>query len=248
MRYYSKQLDSIKAQAVAKLGRRLTDMENARGFTLQDSRPTIDRARAMGRKAVPAAPESWADRERAKLAREKREAKLAKLPRNERLLAYLDEMAEREVKSEGEHPRLEAVLVMRDRIKFDPSREQAALDLAILAVEQHGAGMNEDVADELYEELLVQEQLHIAGLKASKVQRQQELLAELAALDADAARLPSDENRWNLVQAMIQHGPGLPAAEFEAVKAADTPEARSAVVARLAPQIAAYEATLGDAA
>lgn len=245
MRFQSKQYEAIKAQAVAKLGRRLTDMENARGFTLQDSRSSLERAKAMGRKPVPAAPESWADKERARLARDKQEAKLAKLPRNERLLAYMDEMADRETEPDADHPRLESILTIRDRIRFDPSREQADLDFATLVLDQHGAGMDTSVAAEMFDELVAQERRYIDGLKAVKLQRQQELLSELAALDADASTLPSDTNRYNLLRAAVQRGLPLPEGEHEAIAAAEsTPAMQSFYAQKYTAEIDAYQASL----
>lgn len=243
MRFESKNVKAIKQAAAAKLGKALTAQQDVRGFVLNDSRDSLQRARDMSRKPVPAAGETWADRERAKLAKDKREAKLAKLSRNERLLAVMDEIAEREITEASEHPRLEAVLAIRDRIRFDPSREQAALDFANLVMDQHAAGMDANVAAEMFEQLVAQEELHINTLRSDKLGRQQALLAELAALDVESATLPSDSNRFRLLQAAAQRGLPMAEGDHDALAAADAnPVLQSALVGKYAPQIDAYAA------
>ncbi len=242
-RFESKNVAAIKAAAAAKIGRPLNTSEDYRGFTLRDSRTSLEKS--SRRQAVPAVAETWADKERARLARDEKEAKLYKMSGNKRLLSVLDEIVSREPNLPGaEHPRYETILVMRDRIRFNPEREQAALDLANLVLDQHDHGMNTDVADELYEELVQQETDYINGLKVDRLTRQAALLAEIAALDADAASLPSDPNRLRLLAAAAFRGRAPSEAAADVAAAEADPTLAAGVLAKYSTQIAAYEAAL----
>ena len=242
-RFESKNVAAIKAAAAAKLGRPLTTSEDFRGLILKDSRTSLEKT--SRRQVVPAVAETWADRERAKLARDKAEARRQRLPQNERLLSVLDEIASREPNLPGvENPRLEQILTIRDKIRFNPDRQQSALDFATLCLDQHDAGNDPNVASELFEELLEQERSYIDGLKVDRLTRQAALLAEIAELDDAAASLPADSNRLRLLAAAAFRG-RAPASAADDVAAAEAdPTLAPSVLAKYSTQIAAYEAAV----
>ena len=233
------------ANAERVLSRTLSPMERLNGVTHPDSRDAITRNRQQLRKPVPVAPPHPLDAEIARLEKQKAEARFMKLSREEQRLQTLREVREKQLATPDapfRHLRADAIQEIVDSIKFDPRREQADLELALLCEKQHAEGMDPATADTLFDELCQQEAKFLSSIEEGFAARRAEIDTQVAELNAQRSKLPLSaaqfaEQQYGKLLYAAQQGMPMQPGDHDAMYVAEgDPTAQAAIVAKYATQ------------
>ena len=226
---------------------------------LQDSRTVSEKA-AQQFKVIPAPGPGALETEAARLRQSIRDQKAMKMTPEQRRLAVLDEIMNREPVEPGKpHPRLRKIETLIEKIVDDPNREYGDYQLARYVWEQHQPGADLGAADDAWNLLVQRQQAYLHTQVQQRLERRSALEAELQQLDSEAGELaPTQgliEKRIALLHGFANHsGQPLPQGMTvddvvnarNALEAGDS-SAAAGLISRASETIDNWEATIGEA-